>query len=219
MKDKGFRVGVVLTLGYVLVLAAAWKFHMLGDLPTRLNEWGDFASGLCSPLAFLWLVLGYRQQGEELRAQAAELKESVSQQVALVKATNEQNRLQLRALEAAEEQRVARFRPALELRYTRHEHVALNPRVFCVVLNTGGAAYDMTVEVDSAGAKMDALLGRPEILRNESTNLEFEFEFQSVAVIRLTYTDEEGMVGTQQATLYQAGEPLEKTRKFRLVRP
>ena len=32
-----------------------------------LNEWGDFLAGASSPVAFLWLVFGYMQQGEELR--------------------------------------------------------------------------------------------------------------------------------------------------------
>lgn len=30
------------------------------------NEWGDFLAGVSAPLAFLWLVIGYFQQGEEL---------------------------------------------------------------------------------------------------------------------------------------------------------
>ncbi len=33
----------------------------------RLNEWSDILAGYCAPVAFLWLVLGYRQQGEELK--------------------------------------------------------------------------------------------------------------------------------------------------------
>lgn len=55
------------------------------------NEWGDFLAGCFAPLAFLWLVLGYLQQGEELRLgtealrlQAEELKNSVQQQRELV---------------------------------------------------------------------------------------------------------------------------------------
>ncbi|APW41780.1 hypothetical protein RS694_03940 [Rhodoferax saidenbachensis] len=55
------------------------------------NEWGDFLAGCFAPLAFLWLVLGYLQQGDELRLstdalrlQAEELKNSVEQQRALV---------------------------------------------------------------------------------------------------------------------------------------
>lgn len=58
------------------------------------NEWGDFFAGAFAPLAFLWLVIGYFQQGEELsqntkaleqqekalHLQVNELKQSVEQQ-------------------------------------------------------------------------------------------------------------------------------------------
>jgi glutathione S-transferase len=58
------------------------------------NEWGDFFAGASAPLAFLWLVIGYFQQGEELnqntkaleqqekalKLQVDELKQSVAQQ-------------------------------------------------------------------------------------------------------------------------------------------
>lgn len=62
-----------------------------------LNEKGDFLAGIFSPLAFLWLVFGYYQQGEELKQntlalniQAEELKNSVEQQRELVLATKEE---------------------------------------------------------------------------------------------------------------------------------
>lgn len=41
------------------------KRHTIGDL--TLNEWGDLFSGFAAPLALVWLVIGYVQQGEELR--------------------------------------------------------------------------------------------------------------------------------------------------------
>lgn len=58
------------------------------------NEWGDFFAGASAPLAFLWLVIGYFQQGEELsqntkaleqqeralQLQVDELRQSVEQQ-------------------------------------------------------------------------------------------------------------------------------------------
>lgn len=51
-----------------------------------LNELGDFLAGAFGPLAILWLVLGYFQQGIELRQnsealclQAKELSNSVEQ--------------------------------------------------------------------------------------------------------------------------------------------
>lgn len=63
----------------------------------KLNEKGDFLAGVFSPLAFLWLVYGYLQQGQELkqntealRLQAVELKNSVAQQAEQVRLTTEQ---------------------------------------------------------------------------------------------------------------------------------
>lgn len=63
----------------------------------KLNEKGDFLAGIFSPLAFLWLVYGYLQQGQELkqntealRLQADELKNSVTQQTEQVRLTAEQ---------------------------------------------------------------------------------------------------------------------------------
>lgn len=63
----------------------------------QLNEKGDFLAGIFSPLAFLWLVYGYLQQGQELkqntealRLQAVELRNSVAQQAEQVRLTTEQ---------------------------------------------------------------------------------------------------------------------------------
>ena len=43
------------------------------------NSVGDFLAGLFAPLAFLWLVVGLLQQGQELKLQYFELKKSVDQ--------------------------------------------------------------------------------------------------------------------------------------------
>lgn len=60
----------------------------------KLNEKGDFLAGIFSPLAFLWLVYGYLQQGKELKQnttalklQYQELANSVEQQRLLVETT------------------------------------------------------------------------------------------------------------------------------------
>jgi hypothetical protein len=74
------------------------------------NAWGDWAAGLAAPLAFLWLVIGYLQQGEELRAnvdalkqQAAELRNSVAQQTTLSAASARQADLVEKSLEIAKQ--------------------------------------------------------------------------------------------------------------------
>jgi hypothetical protein len=88
-----------------LLLAICWTFYRPSGawaIPTMdPNAWGDWAAGTFAPLAFLWLVVGYFQQGEELRdnvralnlqedalrLQVQELKESVEQQTAMAKAS------------------------------------------------------------------------------------------------------------------------------------
>lgn len=48
--------------------------------PCSLNEWGDFLAGIVSPVALIMLVLGYRQQKEELKLNTAELARQAEQQ-------------------------------------------------------------------------------------------------------------------------------------------
>lgn len=61
------------------------------------NELGDFLAGITAPVAFFWLVVGYFQQGEELRQNTEALKQqedALKQQVEesrnLVRVTSEQ---------------------------------------------------------------------------------------------------------------------------------
>ena len=37
------------------------------------NEWGDFLAGVFAPLAFLWLVIGYYRQGDEIAKSTQQL--------------------------------------------------------------------------------------------------------------------------------------------------
>lgn len=91
------KCGLGITGGYALliVIYVAWRINEIASLPA--NEFGDLLAGVFAPLAFGWLVLGFFQQGHELQAsttalrlQAAELKNSVTQQQELVSVTREQ---------------------------------------------------------------------------------------------------------------------------------
>lgn len=97
MTDKRYQVGIGVTVIYVVALgiyAVVQRGPVLNMTP---NEFGDALAGAASPLAFLWLVLGYLQQGDELRQntdalrlQAEELKNSVKQQAGLVELGRQQ---------------------------------------------------------------------------------------------------------------------------------
>ncbi len=51
--------------------------------------WGDFLAGAFAPLAFLWFVIGYFQQGAALRVQAMELQKQIAVMERQAKATQE----------------------------------------------------------------------------------------------------------------------------------
>ncbi|MEJ6008678.1 hypothetical protein [Novosphingobium aquae] len=77
MAKRLTRFGLYGTLVYIVVLVgfagAAWD--PLWDM--QPYEFAAVMGGIFSPLAFLWLVLGYFQQGSELRLQIKELQKTV----------------------------------------------------------------------------------------------------------------------------------------------
>lgn len=105
----GRRLGLIGGIVTLLYLAGlTWLlWGRLGNLSTMgLNEVGDFLAGAFGPVAFLWLVLGFLQQGKELRVssealqlQANELKNSVEQQTLMASAATEQMKSQQAAFE------------------------------------------------------------------------------------------------------------------------
>lgn len=79
-------IGLVLTALYLVGLVVYLAAQGQNPADLRLNELGDFLGGVSSPLAFLWLVLGFFQQSREIRLssqalhlQAAEMKRSVEE--------------------------------------------------------------------------------------------------------------------------------------------
>jgi hypothetical protein len=85
-------IGIVVTLAYIALLL--WMFGgRLDELKSlQPNHLGDFLAGAFGPLAILWLILGFFQQGVELREnsraldlQAEELKSSTREQRELLK--------------------------------------------------------------------------------------------------------------------------------------
>ena len=61
------KVGLGLTVAYLAGLVVYLWSQGQNPADLRLNELGDFIGGISSPLAFFWLVLGFLQQGREIR--------------------------------------------------------------------------------------------------------------------------------------------------------
>lgn len=93
MNKKSLYWGIGITVVWLAVIILVW---LLGELksPESLNELGDALAGIVAPIAFLWLILGYVQQGKQLdqntkaleqqeralQLQIDEMRESVKQQ-------------------------------------------------------------------------------------------------------------------------------------------
>ena len=80
------QIGLALTALYLVGLVIYLWIQGQNPAELRLNELGDFLGGVSSPLAFLWIVLGFLQQSREIRLsgkalqlQAAEMKRSVDE--------------------------------------------------------------------------------------------------------------------------------------------
>lgn len=87
------QLGLKLTKVYFILLLALFPAaSVLGWIkwePIAINEIGDFLAGIFGPLSIFWIVLGFMQQGGELRLQVAELSRSVEQQKELVSVSRE----------------------------------------------------------------------------------------------------------------------------------
>lgn len=62
---------------YIIIFIGFFADH---SQPLTMNELGDFLAGTFSPIAFLFLYLGYRQNSKAIEIQAKELKDSVDEQ-------------------------------------------------------------------------------------------------------------------------------------------
>ena len=90
-------VGFVLTAAWLSIVGIVVLYNLSTVSQMTLNAWGDFLAGVSAPLALLWLVIGYFQQGEELRintkaleAQQKELQHQVKETAHLARSSERQ---------------------------------------------------------------------------------------------------------------------------------
>jgi len=126
------------------------KLHTITDL--SLNEAGDFFAGIFGPLAFLWLVLGYFQQGAELRQnnaalklQAQELKNSVDQQKELVAVTREQVTMEMENIRQSQISMAAAAQPFFDLAGAGGSHTGTKHSLRFSITNLGAPVTDVQV--------------------------------------------------------------------------
>lgn len=110
-KGRGlYFAGGILTFVYLVAVIAYcyFKWEAMGSMEP--NSLGDFLAGAFSPLAFAWLVLGFIQQGIELRQnsealnlQAQELRAAAEHAGAMVELQRKEFELRIQELEESQE--------------------------------------------------------------------------------------------------------------------
>lgn len=147
-------LGGIITILYIIVLAV-FLFDRFPSLATMsLNEIGDFLTGIFGPIAFLWLVLGYLQQGVELaqntkalELQALELKNSVQQQRELVELSKKQFQAEIDSLQLEMSRIEETHRPRFVVVSSDVAHPPNGPSEFGVsVVNRGADVTDVNIE-------------------------------------------------------------------------
>ncbi|WP_431046715.1 hypothetical protein [Roseateles sp. L2-2] len=190
MKDKRFVWGVIVT--------AIWLGVMVGLLfvanrPDKLNEWGDFCAGFFAPLAFMWLVLGYLQQGEELRQNTVALE----QQLLELRQTVEVGRDQLAEVRMAAKrekaERIQALRPIFTLRPRSSILGAGGLEQQVALINDGGLARNVVIE--AVGAVITSGERSARIPQHEDARLYINQQLDVPGLLRIHYEDAEGNEG------------------------
>lgn len=168
--------------------------------PAHLNEWGDFFAGFFSPLAFLWLVLGYLQQGEELRnssvalrLQADELKNSVEQQSQLVQVSRLQLEQEMKALEDERQLRRGAALPKFIPQSGNKINSGGNSEYKFSIMNIGRAATNVRISF-SPGTSEFTQNERAVFQNNESITMGYA-KIHSNTTVSVTYMDSDGQPG------------------------
>lgn len=204
-------LGVALTVLYLIGIGSIALTHRDAMIALEPNEWGDYLAGVFGPLAFLWLVLGYFQQGDELRysaealwLQGEELRNSVEQQQALVEVTKEQITFEKQSLERERAESKKRSQPILFMQYVGFQTETNRTQSHNVnVENTGQDCTDVRLLIEDDPIVRQPLLKRGESISG-SVSLDINAPFQGVRV-DVAYTDINGNE-ERQSFRYENGE-------------
>ena len=115
--NLGLLITLTVTLIYLLGVMTITDLSSFQIL--KLNEKGDVLAGIFSPLAFLWLVYGYLQQGQELKLNTKAL-EMQAQELIISNQSLEQQVMEMKkSVQAQQEMFELAEKQYLESRYEK----------------------------------------------------------------------------------------------------
>ena len=175
MTDRRFALGLVLTTLWLLLMLGVLWWNIDQARAMKPNEWGDFFAGFVAPIAFLWLVLGYLQQGEELKAsgtaleqQAEELRRSVEQQQALVEVTRQQVEAERETSAEARRREEAALKPLFAFKSDGGSFVGNGNSTYnLAIANAGATVTNVVAEFDESVVGTRTILDVPIFTRSQ----------------------------------------------------
>jgi hypothetical protein len=204
------RIGVWGSIIYTLILLylVGGRLSTLQAMP--LNEVGDFLAGVFGPLTVYWLVLGFFQQGIELRLntnalelQAKELQHSVEQQRELVDVAKKQFQADLQSLNFERQRVDASFRPRLIIEQIMKSKEPSGELTFIVHFrNMGYTVVNAEFELNPAATWLD-----PSQLASWETGFVFKLRVtlphrdNSTRVLKIRYAEVSGTKGIRLFTV------------------
>lgn len=180
--DRLHFLGWAITLLYSFVVVhLGWgRWSGLSELP--LNELGDVFAGVAAPLAFIWLVLGFYQQGTELRNSTRAIQLQVSEM-------QENSAHQRSIADTGKAVMLAEHLPRLGLKSKELSSSDGYVYVEFYLRNVGG--YAESILIDWEGREYEFAKDRVESLsRGETVSLgELKFTQSEEFSVQLVYAD------------------------------
>jgi hypothetical protein len=167
------------------------------------DEFAEFLSGVFAPLAFLWLVLGFRQQGDELQnsaralwLQGEELRNSVEQQRQLVEVSREQLASEVTTRMRADEEAERAAQPRLLMPPAGGAYSGPRRELRLIVTSGGPTCSDVRMLIDGEVVQRAPLL-------TEGSRIESKLQYETPEAVQpvtvaVEYTDLRGNLRMQQ---------------------
>jgi hypothetical protein len=203
--------GLLASVAYVIV-GYALMSDRLGQLRTmQVDAVGNFLAGVFGPLALLWLILGYLQQGIELKLntkalelQAQELQNSVTQQRELVDVSRKQFEAEMELLRFERNRIEEAYKPRFVVEGIGGSHHGTGVSVFTLpIKNVGAPISNISFEFDRQMKKI------------EPTNLAYWAVDQTV---RLLFTFQDGKAEDSKLNLrYVDAQGKASKKEFMLI--
>ena len=187
--------GTIVTVVYLFGMIAYFAVMQGAIREMEPNGFGDLLAGTFAPLAFLGLVLGFFQQGDELRhsshalwLQSQELANSVEQQRQLVEVTREELLLQSEVMKAQRDELSRSSMPVLQMTVYHTYNRAGFTEVGLRLANFGEPASNVIVH--SPDDEGDFLLERPVLGTGEYMSIELKVSPVLLSeTFKVTYLD------------------------------